>query len=494
MKKQSLSIQLISIMTLLVAGTVFVSWLLSVYTLPKVYLNYKKQKLESAYTQIDQAIASGSLDSDEFEVSFERMCANGNLSIMIIDSSTGIVHSSANDSESFKRQYTELLYGTTQKDAEIIKNTSKYIIELQDDATMAMEFLLLWGNCSDGSLIFARTAFSGIEEVADITSRFIGIMEVGALFLSIFVIVLIANRASKSIRELTILSNRMTMLDFDAKYIKNKLDSREIEELGTHMNEMSQTLEKSIGELKTANNQLRKDIQQKEEIDEMRKEFLSNVSHELKTPLAVISGYAEGLKEGISDNPESRDFYCEVIMDEADKMNRMVKQLLDLNSLEFGNNAIEMRRFDFANLLRGTVTDKQILAEQNGVNIQLDVEEQLYIWADEFMVEQVVTNYLTNAIHYAEGEKQVRVMCEKHDHVVRLCVCNTGHQIPEAECERIWEKFYKVDKARTREYGGSGIGLSIVKAIMNSHNQAFGVTNIPNGVMFWCEFDLATEL
>ena len=117
-------------------------------------------------------------------------------------------------------------------------------------------------------------------------------------------------------------------------------------ELGSSINALSDKLRITISELKSANNELQLDLQKKTEIDEVRKEFLSNVSHELKTPIALIQGYAEGLMENVNDDEENRKFYCEVIMDEADKMNQMVKKLLTLNEIEFGSNQTNFERFD----------------------------------------------------------------------------------------------------------------------------------------------------
>ena len=143
----------------------------------------------------------------------------------------------------------------------------------------------------------------------------------------------------------------MSDLDFDARY--QSCAGNEIDVLGDNFNKMSRKLESTISELKSVNNKLQKDIEDKIKIDEMRKEFLDNVSHELKTPIALIQGYAEGLNENISDDPESREFYCEVIMDEAAKMNKLVKNLLTLNQLESGKDAPVMERFDIISLIRG---------------------------------------------------------------------------------------------------------------------------------------------
>jgi signal transduction histidine kinase len=221
----------------------------------------------------------------------------------------------------------------------------------------------------------------------------------------------------------------------------------------------------------------------------MRKEFLSNVSHELKTPLALIQGYAEGLKEGVNESEESRNFYCDVIVDESDKMNRMVNKLLTLNQLEFGNEKVEMIRFDITELIRGVIASSALLAEQNEVKIVFRESEPAYVWGDEFKVEEVVTNFLSNAIHYAEGKKQIEIFYTTHDNLLRVSVFNTGNLIPEEELDKIWIKFYKVDKARTRAYGGSGIGLSIVKAIMDSFHRECGVINHTDGVEFWMELE-----
>lgn len=221
----------------------------------------------------------------------------------------------------------------------------------------------------------------------------------------------------------------------------------------------------------------------------LRTDFIANVSHELKTPIALIQGYAEGLTEGMAEDKESRDYYCNVIMDEAGKMNKMVKQLLTLTALEFGKDQTVMERFNLTELISGVISASGILLEQNGITAEFDNSAPVYVWADEFKIEEVVTNYFSNAIHHAGGEKKIIVKMLPEGEKVRVSVFNTGTPIPEEALPNLWTKFYKVDKARTREYGGSGIGLSIVKAIMESHHQSYGVKNWDNGVEFWFTVD-----
>ena len=252
---------------------------------------------------------------------------------------------------------------------------------------------------------------------------------------------------------------------------------------------MSSQLENTISELKSANNELQKDIADKVKIDEMRKEFLDNVSHELKTPIALVQGYAEGLKENINDDPESMDFYCDVIIDEASKMNKLVKNLLTLNQLESGKDAAVMERFDLTALVNGVLSTMDIMIRQKEASVIFNEKEPIYVWADEFKTEEVVTNYVSNALNHLDGEKIVEIKILKLETQVKVTVFNTGTPIPEADLPNLWNKFYKVDKARTREYGGSGIGLSIVKAILEGMNQEYGVQNFDNGVEFWFTLD-----
>ena len=308
------------------------------------------------------------------------------------------------------------------------------------------------------------------------------------MVVSILLIWYFAKRITEPIRELARLSDRMADLDFDAKYTSG--GSNEIGELGENFNRMSEKLESTISELKKANNSLQKDIEQKDKLEKMRNEFLGNVSHELKTPIALIQGYAEGLKEGVNEDAESREFYCDVIMDEASKMNQMVKNLLTLNQLEFGDEDIVFERFNLTALVKGVLQSMEIMADQAGAKIMLHTEEDIYAWADEFKVEQVVRNYVSNACHHVSGDMVIEVKMVQKDGKVRVSVFNTGNPIPEADAPHIWDKFYKVDKAHTREYGGNGIGLSIVKAIMKSFNQEYGVKNYDNGVEFWFELDV----
>jgi signal transduction histidine kinase len=488
-KKVSIKIKLMVVMTLLVAGTMAGCWFL-IRTCLEQYYSYQKQKdLVGSFASIDHAAAENELQSEEFALEFERICSTKNIDAILISSEEEIVLSYSPNEKLFQNQLFEMIYGMNDPEDNVLRETDRYTLRQQTDSRMGSENLTLFGTMKSGGYIYMRTTLESIHESALSTSHFFLVVGAVAVLVCIIVIYFVAKSISQPILALSDISKRMCSLDFDAKYEPVHFSSKELVMLGNNMNELSETLETTISELKAANNELKNDIAKKEEIDEMRKEFLSNVSHELKTPLALISGYAEGLKEGISDSEESRDYYCDVIMDETDKMNRMVGKLLTLNQLEFGTDRVEMSRFDMTELIRGVINANSLLASSGGITICFEETESAYVWGDEFKVEEVITNYLSNAIHYAGGEKKIRVFYETPEEKLRVCVYNSGSHIPEEELDKVWIKFYKVDKARTREYGGSGIGLSIVKAIMDSFHQACGVYNVEDGVVFWMELE-----
>ena len=487
MKKHSLTRQITSIVSILVAGAILLCWVLNTTLLPRYYMHNKKHVLMENYETISNASEQDKLESDEFTVTFDNLCSNGNIMTLILQPDGKVLRSSVNDLDALRGELWNVLLHTD--DMEVLYSNDQYQLLRKNDTRLDSEYLVLVGVLENGDMILMRTAVESIRESAAISNRFLLFAGAAAIVASILVAFFTTRHITKPLQQLTDISKRMVDLDFNAKYESNRSNSYEVEELGNHINRLSENLERTISELKTANVELQDDIEKKIQIDEMRKEFLSNVSHELKTPIALIQGYAEGLQDNINDDEESRQFYCDVIIDEAGKMNQMVKKLLTLNQLEFGNDQVNMERFDLTSLIQGVIQSSQILAQQAEVEIMFHQTEPLHVWGDEFKVEEVITNYVTNAIHYAKNEKKIDIRCTQENGVIRTSVFNTGDAIPEEELDKIWIKFYKVDKARTREYGGSGIGLSIVKAIMESMNQQCGVKNYDNGVEFWFTLD-----
>lgn len=496
----------ITFIGLMVALLVIV-WGVNRWYLEDFYVNQKVESLMRAYDTIDRQIernekagisiekamerkldSSGNIVEGNLQKLIRDYSDSANVSVLMVDNSSAdaTVYSTSRDTQFLKDRIDRYIFGWSQSQNELVEEKENYKIQKTYDPRRGSMYLESWGFFSDNSTAFIMsTPLSSLGESADVSNQFLAnagflVTIIGGVF-----VYLLAKQITKPINKLSVLSEKMSQLDFDVRYEPGKHDMSEIEILGSSMNTLSERLKETVNELKLANDQLTKDIAEKTKIDEMRKEFIANVSHELKTPIALIQGYAEGLQEGMGEDKESRDYYCDVIVDEANKMNQMVKQLLTLSSLESGNDKPVMERFDLTELIRGVIGAAQILIQQNGITVEFAADQPVYVRADEFKIEQVVTNYLSNAIHHADGEKKIIIRIQEEENCVRTSVFNTGNPIPEEALPNLWTKFYKVDKARTRAYGGTGIGLSIVKAIMDAHGQRCGVLNWQNGVEFW---------
>ncbi|MCQ2754898.1 MAG: HAMP domain-containing histidine kinase [bacterium] len=474
------------IFIILIVGVMIFCWLINSLFLEDYYLSEKKQIIYDSYEEIKIAARKGGYYDADFNHKLTDICNTYNITICVTDMNSNVGYGSINGGERLYYQLMGYVFDRWPENYSIEENNNDYkLLRIVEDGN---EFLEMFGRFDSGISFIIRTPCQSVHESARIATRFLYYVCLAAAVIGGIIIWFVAGKITKPIRKLNEISEKMVGLDFNIKYEENA--HNEIDLLGDNINTLSASLEKSISELKTANNELQRDIEKKERIDEMRKEFLSNVSHELKTPLALIMGYTEGLMEGITDD-ESRDFYCEVIMDESKKMDQMVKKLLNLTQLEFGYDKVNMVRFDIVDLIKNYLQSAEILYKQNDIQVRMDNYDAVYVWADEFKTEEVLSNYFSNAINHCAGERYIEISLEKKETKIRISVFNTGENIPMDSIQRIWEKFYKVDKARTREYGGSGVGLSIVKAIMESMNQEYGVENYANGVMFWFELELA---
>ena len=528
---------------LVVTVTCLVSMLIGFNSIfsEKVYMNRKQKSMINSYENVNeimQKYTDSQIDKDTMCADMENISTAKGISVLVVDSSWCTIYVSTQGDDSMMERLRMSIFngdifknnGSPDKAPEpkeqeddsdnpadkddknnhrkrlediidmsgtslvenrtIISSNDKYTLQKVYDERLGDYYLEIWGTLDNGYSIILRTPIQGIKDNVNISTTLIKYVGGAILVVGIISAFVVSTYITRPIKQLSDIAERMSEMDFDARYEGS--DKGEIGLLGKSMNNMSEKLEHNIAELKKANLELKKDIDKKEKLEIMRTDFLSNVSHELKTPIALIQGYAEGLKEGITDDPESMGFYCDVIMDEANKMNTMVKRLLTLNQIEFGNDEPDMERFNINELIASVVDANAIRAGQKNMSIVFDNRnEQNFVWADEYKTEEVLTNYISNALNHCDGKQAIEVRTSKSEDgaIITVTVYNSGRNIAEEDLERIWEKFYKTDKARTREYGGNGIGLSIVKAIMESMGQEYGVRNVSDGVEFWFTLD-----
>lgn len=488
--KHSIKRQMMTVFISLLAFMFAAILVCNVWLLEPYYIRDKESKFISMYQALLAAEEADRLDVSDEEMygKLTRQAEKDNLFFLTVDMSTQEMFSNVQHVMELQQQLNAFLLNRTESSEKILKETEDYEISQTRGGKSGAEYLMMRGSLGSGYFFLIQSPLESIQESVSLANRFLVIVGIIVIAVCMVLVWFFSRRLTEPLRELADLSEKMAELNFEAKYTSG--GENEIGVLGENFNRMSEKLEKSISDLKSANNRLLQDIEQKEKLEQMRIDFLGNVSHELKTPIALIQGYAEGLKEEVNDDPESREFYCDVIIDEVSKMNHMVKNLLTLNQMEFGDEEIQFERFDLTELVRGVLQSMELFAEQKQAKVQFLQKSPVYVWADEYKVEQVVRNYVSNAFHHVSGDMVVEVKIELDGEAARTTVFNTGTPIPQEDIPHIWEKFYKVDKSHTREYGGNGIGLSIVKAVMESLHQKYGVENYDNGVAFWFELGI----
>lgn len=342
----------------------------------------------------------------------------------------------------------------------------------------------------NGLVLVIWVPMAEISENASLSNNLTAFIGFITILITGIIAFFISGRFTKPMKEINRITKKMSNLDFSQGLsIKSKDELGELSEL---INQLSCSLDDAITELNDRNEQLEHDILHERTLDLMRRQFVSNVSHELKTPLFLIEGYAEGLKANVIQSDDKKEFYCDVIMEECDKMNRLIKDLLDLSHIESGMFTIQKEHCNLSNLIGSVITKYNQIFKEKKINLTTSIEENLYVCADSVRLEQVLVNFINNAIDYSDHNKVIQISLQIIDSGIRLSVYNSGPSISKDELEKIWTSFYKVDRARSRSIGGTGLGLSIVRAILEAHGSEYGVSNADGGVVFWFEFPVTS--
>lgn len=461
----------------------------------RFYVSVKQRSLKNVYKSVNTMYGSDSttLTEDGYN-RLSTMCEENTVSMLILNESADIDFAFGNVTTLFWR-LNDIIFKrdeSGQDNTKIIEQTATFTLQSHNRTKRDNGYVELFGRLDNGNLFIARSSYAGISSSVRVSMMFFGIVVAIIFIFTAILVFFIVKPYTDSLNRLLIYAQKANQGQFDVEYSSSRLSRNdEIGMLGANINEMSHKLEKTISELKTSNLKLENELKGRIAQDEARKKYMSDVSHELKTPIALISGYAEGIKEGISSSPEERDYYCDVIIDEAEKMNLLIKKLATLNQLENGSaNDLNLERFNVVDVIDGFLNTMAIVIEEHGANIFFNNRDSVYVWSDEFLFEEVLVNYFNNALNHMDDKKIIRIQAEYYnDTTVRVTVFNSGNYIPEEEQDKIWGQFYKVDKARTREYGGSGLGLSIVKAVADTLGQQCGVMNVDDGVAFWIDLE-----
>ena len=488
----SVRVKLFLTISLVILGIITFLILVNNFVFGQFYLYSKRQVLKSVYTTVNDYY--NNCEEGDLSSELEQIAIKNNFDILIRNNQNINVFTSSKDFFSTLGQMDEMTSKLNSGSSELIEKSNNYKITKIKDTQNGVTYVLLSAKLDNNYLLYIRIPINSIQESVKISNNFLYLMAGFAILIAAVIVSYVSRKFTEPILELNAIAKKMSNLDFSHKYRITDADD-EINNLGKSINTMSDKLEKTIKQLRNTNIELEKDIEEKSKIDEMRKSFISDVSHELKTPIALIQGYSEGLLENVNSDEESRKFYAEVILDETNKMDKLVKQLLELMKLEYGKREFTDSVFNIVEVEKEVIRKSKVMLEETQVEIKYETPEEINVYADDFYIEQVVTNYITNAIKHVkevDGEKYIKITNEVNieKNNVRIKVFNTGEQISEEHMARIWNRFYKIDESRNRNNGGTGIGLAFVKAIMTNYGKDYGLINKENGVEFYFDLEL----
>ncbi len=489
----------------LVIFFVFISWMLSTLVLEEFYIWHKKHSIIESAEKIDTIYNSNTQD---ISLELERI-ANGLGAGVIISDQEGYVKYSSFDrimqqkNPHLHPQPSHIDKSKPPSNAPesprppfILKTREenidgKSIIEMERDQVLNIDFIVLKRQLNNNDVLNIKLPLAAVSESASYASNFMALTGIFSILIGCCWAFVFSKKFTVPLLELSKVAQSISQLDFSQKCTIKSND--EVGKLGKSINNLSYQLNKSISELHQKNQQLAADVEKERRLDKLRKNFISSVSHELKTPISLILGYAEGLKENVNRDEESKNYYCSVIIDEAEKMDKLVKDLLNLSQIESGFFHLERTDFNLSSLLDDILLKYQAVLMEKNINLEIEKDSLILVNGDMLRIEQIIVNLLNNAIDHAENMNLIKISIVQDKDKIRVNIYNTGKHIPENSLNNIWLSFYKVDQARTRDLGGYGLGLSIVRAIQELHGNAYGVENVENGVLFWFYLDKAAD-
>ena len=479
-------VKLFAVLLAVLALFLIVINLLSYPLLMRTFTNSTYREMRNIANTLDSLVP----DPTTYYIDIFVMAKNHNMDIEITDEDGFLVYTtvgsgSALSSERFSSSGMTASQYSSMQESENKQTYGLKNLEIKKRAATSADYFVYAGNIHESDRLYIYYAVASVKSVVETADRVYSVFSIAVVTLLGIVFFIIVSRFLKPVEEMNNVTKDMAQLNFERKC--NDYGSDEIGELGRNINILSNTLDTTLDDLKDKNEQLEKDIELRLALDNARKSFISNVSHELKTPIAIISGYAEGLYEGISGDPEVIREYCGIINEESKKMNDLVLELLELSKLESKAAAFEPVSYCIGEDVRSLLEHLTLQTESAGIKVINKVPEDLMCYAQKDKIEIVLRNYITNAISHCSGEKRIVISSRDFGKSTEISVFNTGENIAEEDIGEIWDSFYRADKAHGRSENRFGLGLSIVKSIMENHSCHYGVENMEAGVRFTFE-------
>lgn len=446
-------------------------WFFQVVTLDKYYELSKRRKIVASCLKISVAFDPDSMDSVEELV--ENIAYQNGMTIAITDWSGNTITKAEymGGKSILSDERSNLLLFEYRN--ELIKSADSQILKVSQNQRFGTTELLfgsilsspkISGKASPGYLIFINASLEPVDSTVEIIKEQFIFITLTTFFIALFITMLLSNRLSVPFTHITASANKLASGDYSTRFEKGSY---------LEINELADTLNYAATEIS--------------KVDKLRNELIANVSHDLRTPLTMIKAYAEMIRDLSGDNPEKRNEHLKVIIDEADRLSVLVSSLMELSKLQSGNIAITKTKFSCHEFLKDVMSKYEVLSEQKGFEFILETDEDVTLYGDIEKLQQVIYNFINNAVNYSGDSRRIIVRQVNSPSAVRIEVRDFGVGIEKEKLPLIFDRYYR-DERTKRDVVGTGLGLSIVKEILELHKFRFGVSSeVGAGSTFWFE-------
>ncbi|NFI06462.1 HAMP domain-containing histidine kinase [Clostridium botulinum] len=466
--KKSIVYKLFLVTTLLLVISSICTYSIIYMLLPNYYHKYKKMTIENQLDSIVDNVPK--LDINNIEEYLGQISFNNNANIVVTDEYRNVIY--------FTNVLQKGLVTIPKKeDLSHFKNIEKTNTRSVYTSYRKIKFY----NSEEKYNLYLTAPLQPVSEASKVLFLLIPYIGLVVILISVIGGLIYSKVISKPLISMNKVAKEMAKLDFTKKCTVKGED--EIGELSQSLNDLSNNLRISMEELQRANEQLLDDIAKEREIEKKRREFIATISHELKTPITILKGQIEGMLSNIGIYKD-RDKYLKRNLEVLNDMEYMVKETLEISKLESQGFKPRKEQVSLSKIVEECIYNISFIAKRKNIFIDKNINEDLFVHGDSKLLKKVVNNIITNAInHSPESEKVYANLHEEKDEIV-LKVENTGIYIEENELKEIFKPFYRIEKSRNRKSGGSGLGLYIVKMILDAHNGKYSISNNEKGVEF----------
>jgi signal transduction histidine kinase len=455
--------------TLLIVLFIFFIWLMQIAFLPQYYEMEKTRSILGSAAKIEMVLQKASAEDAQNQL--EQIAYEGNLcmdvrtlngiSLFYIDmiGEDCIIHSRFGTGNGTAMQLLQLYNAEGKK--QMIRTVSSNRFDIKS-LVMIKE---IKDSANNNYLLFVNSPLEPVKATSDILEKQIILLSAVLLFVGTIIAFFMSSYMTRSIGAISNAAKSIGEGNFEARVYVSSDD--EIGELAKNFNFMAEEINK---------------------VESTRRDLMANVSHDLRTPLTMIKGYAETIKDITGDDKAKRSQQLDIIIAESDRLNNLVDDMLSLSRMQSHDIVIQPQPFDLAVMIQDIIERYQLNKDEDDYDIRYAGPDECKVMGDSRRIEQVIYNLLNNAINHIGKDKQVVITAQMFKHKCKVMVEDHGDGIASQHLPLIWDRYYRVNKSGKRQKSGTGLGLSIVKAILIAHKANYGVNSTEGkGSIFWFE-------